>query len=150
VTARTTWVVAIVSLLGGNVIAMVILAVAATDGGTQVIPAYYEKAAHYDDEIDRARASRTLGWHADVIMAGGAIEVIVSDAAGDPIDGANVRVTGYQRAFAADEIDVALSASGGRGHYRSAVHERRGWHDLTVFAARGDARYMQHLAIEAR
>jgi nitrogen fixation protein FixH len=149
-TPRRTWILAIVGLLGANVTAMTILAVLANDGGTQVIPAYYDKAAHYDDELDRAEVSRVLGWHADVVLAGGAIDVIVSDAVGAPIDGASVRVTGYQRAHAADQLDVALPAVGGGGHYRSAIRERRGWHDLTVFAVRGGARYMQHVALEAR
>jgi nitrogen fixation protein FixH len=149
-TPRRTWILAIVGLLGANVIAMVVLAVAANDGGTQVIPAYYDKAAHYDDEIDRARASQVLGWHADVALAGGAIDVIVSDAAGAPVDGASVRVTGYQRAHAVDLLDVGLSAAGQRGHYRGGVHDRRGSYDLTVFAERGGARYMQHVVIEAR
>jgi nitrogen fixation protein FixH len=148
-TARRTWIFAIVGLLGANVVAMTILAVVATNGGTQVIPAYYDKAAHYDDELDRAEVSRVLGWHADVVMAGGAIDVVVSDAVGGPIDGASVRITGYQRAHASDELNVALHALGG-GHYRGEFHERRGWHDLTVFAARASARYMQHVAIEAR
>ena len=50
-TPRLRWILAIAGLLGGNVIAMVILAVVANNGGTQVIPAYYDKAAHYDDEL---------------------------------------------------------------------------------------------------
>jgi len=149
-TARRTWTLAIVGLLGATVVAMVVLAVAANDGGTQVIPSYYDKAAHYDDEIDRARASQALGWHADVVLAGGAIDVLVSDAAGAPVDGASVRVTGYQRAHAADLLDVGLSAAGQRGHYRGDVHDRRGSYDLTVFAERSGARYMQHVAIEDR
>jgi nitrogen fixation protein FixH len=128
---------------------MAVLAVVASDGGTQVIPAYYDKATRYDDELDRARASRALGWHADAVMSSGAIEVVVRDAAGAPIDGAKVRITGYQRAHAADPLDVALAAAGG-GHYRGALRDRRGWHDLTVLAERAGARYLQHVTIEAR
>jgi nitrogen fixation protein FixH len=144
-----TWVLAIVGLLGANVVAMTVLAVTANNGGTQVIPAYYDKAAHYDDELDRAQASRALGWHAGAGMSGGAIEVVVLDAAGAAIDGASVRVTGYQRAHAAELLDVTLAAVGG-GHYRGQVRGRRGWHDLTVLAERAGARYTQHVAIEAR
>jgi nitrogen fixation protein FixH len=152
VTPRKAWVIAIVGLLGVNVLAMVILAVVATDGGTQVIPAYYDKAAHYDDEIDRARVSRALGWHAGVVMAGGAIEVVLSDAASRAVDGATVRVTGYHRAHAADPFDVGLAPIGG-GRYRGEVRDRPGWpglSDLTVLAERGGAHYLQHVAVEAR
>jgi nitrogen fixation protein FixH len=148
-TPRLTWALAIVGLLGANVVAMTILAVTANNGGTQVIPAYYDKAAHYDDELDRARASRALGWHADAVMSGGALEVVVVDAAGAAIDGALVRVTGYQRAHAEDPFDLTLVAAGA-GHYRGQLRGRRGWHDLTVLADRAGARYAQHVAIEAR
>jgi nitrogen fixation protein FixH len=152
-TPRLRWIFAIGGLLAANVVAMVVLAVVASDGGTQVIPSYYDKAAHYDDELDRARASRALGWHADAVMSGGAfggaIEVIVRDAAGHAIDGAKVRVTGYQRAHAADQIDVTLSEVG-EGRYRGQVRVHPGWHDLTMFAERGGARYVRNVAIEAR
>lgn len=144
-----TWGLAIAGLLGGNVIAMTVLAVTASNGGTQVIPAYYDKAAHYDDELDRARASRALGWHAHAVTSGGAIEVVIVDAAGRPIDGAEVRVTGYQRAHADELLDVTLAAAGD-GHYRGELCDRRGWHDLTVLAERAGARYAQHVAIEVR
>ena len=148
-TPRIRWIVAIAGLLFGNVVAMVILAVVANNGATQVIPSYYDKAAHYDDEIDRASASRALGWHTEVAIAGGAIDVMVSDGAGQAIDGARVRITGYQRAHAVDGLDVEL-AMVGAGHYRGSVRERRGWHDLTIAADRGDAHYLQHVAVEVR
>jgi nitrogen fixation protein FixH len=143
------WVAAIAGLLGANVVAMTILAVTAGNGGTQVIPAYYDKAAHYNDELDRALVSRALGWHAGVTMSGGAIEVVVVDAAGAALDGATVRVTGYQRAHAAELVDVTLASAGG-GHYRGQLQGRPGWHDLTVLAERAGARYTQPVAIEAR
>jgi nitrogen fixation protein FixH len=148
-TPRLRWVIAIAGLLFTNVVAMVILAVAANHGAAQVIPAYYDKAAHYDDEIDRASASHALGWHAEASIAAGAIDVTVSDAAGQAIDGAKVRITGYQRAHAADTLDVEL-VTVGAGHYRGSVHERRGWHDLTIVADRGGAHYLQHVVVEVR
>jgi nitrogen fixation protein FixH len=148
-TPRLRWIVAITGLLAGNVIAMVVLAVVANDGGTQVIPAYYDKAAHYDDELDRASASRALGWHADVAIAAGAIDVTVSDAAGHGVEGARVRITGYQRAHAGETLDIELATTGG-GHYRADVRERRGWHDLTIAADLGVAHYLQHVAVDAR
>lgn len=148
-TARRNWPLAIGGLLIGNVIAMVVLAVVANDGGTQVIPAYYDRAAHYDDELARASASRALGWHAEVAIAAGAIDVTMSDAGVHALDGARVRVTGYQRAHAGEPVDVELAWVGG-GHYRADVRKRRGWHDLTVVADRGDAHYQQRVAVEAR
>ena len=148
-TPAMRWWLVIGGLLVGNVIAMGVLAVVASDGRTQVIPAYYDRAVHFDDEIDRASASRALGWHAEVAMAAGAIDVTMSDASGHAVDGARVRVTGYQRAHAGEPIDVELARVGG-GHYRAVLRERRGWHDLTVVAERGDAHYQHRVAVEAR
>jgi len=148
-TPRLTWMFAIVGLLAANVVAMVILAVVANNGGTQVIPEYYDKAAHYDDEMARSSASQALGWHAEVAMVSGALDVTVSDGAGRAIDGAQVRITGYQRAHASDSLDVVLAAIGA-GRYHGNVRERHGWHDLTVIADLGAAHYMQHVVVEAR
>ncbi len=39
-TARTRWILAIVALLGGNIVAMVIVAVLAAIQGSQVVPGY--------------------------------------------------------------------------------------------------------------
>jgi len=148
-TASRKWILAIVGLLAANVIAMVALAVAANNGSNQVIPDYYAKAAHYDDEMSRAATSQALGWHVAVSIAHGAIDVAVSDAAGKPIEGAEVRVAGYQRAHAGDAIDQAL-ASGGGGHYRAASPARTGRYDLTASVTSGGARYTQHVVVEAR
>lgn len=148
-TAGSKWLLAIAGLLASNTIAMIVLTVVASNGESQVIPAYYDRAVHFDDEIDRAAASRALGWRAEVAIAGGAIHVVVADAGGSAIEGARVRVTGYQRAHAADAVDVVLAAAGA-GHYRGGVAARRGWHDLTVVAERDGARYTQRIAVEAR
>jgi nitrogen fixation protein FixH len=147
-TAGMKWLLAIAGLLSANVIAMVVLTVVANNGTTQVIPAYYDKAVHYNDELDRSATSRALGWHADVAIAGGAIDVVVADASGAAIDGAHVRVTGYQRAHAGEPVDVVLAATGG-GHYHGQA-ARRGWHDLTVIAERDGEQYTQNVAVEAR
>jgi len=148
-TPQRKWLVAIAALLGANVVAMVVLAVVASHGTSQVIPDYYARAVHYDDEMARATVSRALGWRVEIAMIGGAIDATVRDAAGRAIDGARVRVTGYQRAHAADAVDVALSAATA-GHYRSAVAARPGRYDLVATVDAGSARYTQHLVVEAR
>jgi nitrogen fixation protein FixH len=148
-TPRFSWMFAIVGLLAVNLIAMSVLAVVANRGGSQVVPAYYDKAVHFDDEIDRASVSRALGWRADVAIAASAVDVVLRDAAGAAIEGAQVRIQGYQRAHAAELVDVVLRSAGG-GHYRADIRERRGWHDLTVVAALGGARFTQRVAVEAR
>jgi nitrogen fixation protein FixH len=148
-TAGRKWLLAIAGLLAANVVAMTCLAVAANRGGAQIIPDYYDKATHYDDELARSSASRALGWRLEVATQGGAIDAAVSDAAGRPIDGARVRVTGYQRAHAAETVDVALAPSG-PGRYRGALPGRRGWYDLVASVEVGGARYTERVVVEAR
>jgi nitrogen fixation protein FixH len=148
-TASRTWILAIVGLLAANVVAMAILAVLAHHGTSQVIPDYYAKAAHYDDEMARSAASQALGWQVRVTIVDGSTYVTVSDAAGRPLDGAQVRVTGYHRAHAAALLDQVL-VPGGPGHYRADSHARPGWYDLTALVTAGGARYTQHVVVEAR
>ena len=148
-TAAWKWLLAIAGLLAANVISMVILVVVAHHGRAQVIPDYYARATHYDDELASASHSRALGWRVEVSATGDAIAARAVDAAGAPITGATVRVTGYQRAYASDVVDIEL-APAGAGLYCGALPARRGWYDLVVrVAARGE-RYTDHLAVEAR
>lgn len=148
-TASRKWFLAIAGLLAANAIAMVVLTVAANDGRSQVIASYYDKAVHFDDQLAREATDRALGWHAEVAIAGGEIDVTIVDGAGTAIDDARVRVTGYQRAHAAELVDV-FAAAIGDGHYRGTAATRPGWHDLTVAAERGGVRYTQHVVVEAR
>nr|MBA3457180.1 FixH family protein [Deltaproteobacteria bacterium] len=62
--AAAKWTIAIIVLLGGNLVAMVVLATTANREDAQVIPGYYDKAVHYDDTIDEAVRSDALGWSA--------------------------------------------------------------------------------------
>ena len=148
-TARSRWILAIAGLLAANVVAMVTLAVVANRGGAQVIPDYYAKATRYDDELSRSAASRALGWQVEVALAGRTVDALVSDASGAPIEGAAVRITGYQRAHAADAVDVVLAATTG-GHYRGAIPGRLGWYDLVASVDRGAGHFTQRVVIEAR
>ena len=147
--ATVRWTLAIVGLLGTNVIAMIILAVTAQVAKPQIIPDYYQRAVTYDDAIDEAAASAKLAWHAETSIGGGAIAVDLRDAAGAPIVGARVRVAGYQRAHAAERFDVELSAVG-PGRYRIDQAIRIGTHDLDVTAERGTAKFVEHATLEAR
>jgi nitrogen fixation protein FixH len=133
--AKLRWIVAIIALLGGNVVAMVILMVSSSaHGGAQVIPDYYERAAHYDRTIDQEAANRALGWN--VAVAGR--RVTVSDASGHPIDG--VTLAGYPRAHAAQRFETR------DGQVPASAH---GWLDVTVTAERGRDRFVQQVTVEA-
>ena len=146
--AGKRWTVAIVGLLGANVLATIFLAVSATHGGSEIIPDYYESGVHYDTAIDRATASRALGWRASADVRDGELVIAVRDAMGAPVAGARVAVAGYQRAFAAERLAVALTASG--DVYRAAFPARAGVQDLTITVERGRDHFEQAVAVVAR
>ena len=148
-TARWKWLLAIAGLLVANVVAMVTLAVVANRGAAQVIPDYYAKATHYDDELDSSSRSQALGWRIDLAVAGDVVDATVIDASGAPITGAAVHVVGYQRAHAAETVDIALAASSA-GHYRGAMPGRRGWYDLVIRVDARGTQYSQRIVVEAR
>ena len=146
--AKTNWTLAIVGLLGGNLLAMGVLATTAHTTQAQIIPAYDVAAAHYDDTMAEAERSRVLGWSATAEMRAGQVEVRVVDATGATLSDARVRVVGYPRAHAVDRIDVALIALGG-GLYRAPLRAT-GWHDLTIVVEHAGSAFSQRMAVEAQ
>lgn len=145
---KTRWILAIVGLLFGNVVAMVILATVAHVGQSEVIPNYYDKSTHYDETMRAAEASRALGWQVNASLAGGSLEVTVKDAAGAPLSGARVRASGYPRAHASERIDVALTP-GVEGQYRGAADRQIGLHDLAITVERDGKTFAQRVIVEA-
>ena len=147
-TPKTRWIVAILVLLGGNMAAMIILAIVANIGHSEVIPNYYEQSTHYDDTLRAAEASRALGWNVKATLSDGALHVTVSDAAGAPITGARVRASGYPRARAQERIDVVLPAAPAGGYLGLADHTL-GLHDLAITVERDGKTFAQHVLVEA-
>ena len=148
-TAGTKWVTAIGVLLGGNVIAMVVLALVANIGHSEVIPEYYDQAVHYDDALDQGARNHALGWHAELSIVAGQLEVTLRDGRGALLAGAAVSAAGYPRAHASERIMRALTPTG-PGRYRGVFDDQLGVHDVTLTVERGHDRYTQQLAVEAR
>ena len=146
--AKRNWTLAIIGLLGGNLIAMAIIAVVAHTDQAQIIPAYDVQAANYDDTMDEAARSRALGWSATAELHAGAVEVRVLDARGAAMPDARVQVRGYPRAHADARFDVALVALGD-GRYRAPLRAT-GWHDLTIVVERGGTAFSQRAVVEAQ
>lgn len=129
----TKWILAIVGLLAGNVIAQGVLIAASHTGASQVIPSYYDKAVHYDDQIDQAHRNAQLGWPITASTDHGAIVI-----AGAPA-GATISITGYPRAHA----DHPFALTGAR-----AASPAHGWLDLTITVDRGGDHYEAHQALQ--
>lgn len=147
-TPKTRWIVAILVLLGGNVGAMITLAIVANVGHSEVIPNYYEQSTHYDDTLHAAEVSRALGWHVHATLSDGSLEVTVRDAAGAPLVDARVRASGYPRAHSYEVIDVALTAIAA-GSYRGVADRTLGLHDLAITVERDGKTFSQRVVVEA-
>ena len=142
------WIVIVVCLLAGNVLAGVALIAAAHHGASRVLPNYYEEGVHYDDAIDQAAQNRALAWHVAVSIDRGIAIVTATDMHGQPLDRAKVHIDGVERSDAARPITGDLVASA-PGEYRAHVGGT-GWIDISVTIDRGADRYAHRLALEAR
>lgn len=146
--ARRNWTLAIIGLLGGNLISMGIIAFIAHRDQAQIIPAYDVQAANYDREIDEAERSRAIGWSASAALLAGVVEVRVVDANGVALGDARVRVRGYPLAHAVDRIDIELLALGG-GLYQAPLRAA-GRYDLTIHVDRAGVQFSQRAAVETQ
>ncbi|MEO8554081.1 MAG: FixH family protein [Kofleriaceae bacterium] len=146
--AGTKWILAVIGLLLGNVLAGVVLIAAAHHGASRVLPGYYDRAVHYDDQLDQAARNLALAWRIDVELHDGVATVIAHDAAGVPIEHAHVHLDGVERARTAREITGDLVATRA-GEYRARLGGA-GWVDLSITIDRGAERYVDQLAVQAR
>lgn len=146
-TSATKWVFAIVGLLTANILGTGVLIVEAHHGASRVLPAYYERAVHYDDAIDQAARNRALAWTVTTTIHGGIAVVTVHDVLGAPIEHARVRIDGSERAVERAVTGELVAA--GPGEYRARVGGA-GWVDLTLAIDRGSDRFVRQFAIEAR
>jgi nitrogen fixation protein FixH len=110
------------------------LIAASHDGSSQVIPQYYDKAVHYDDQIDQAKRNAQLGWTIDASVEGDTIVVTGAPA------GADVHVTGYPRAHA----DRTFALAGVRSPLPA-----HGILDVTIAVDRGPDHFVQRQTLEA-
>ena len=146
--AGAKWILAVVCLLAGNVLAGVVLIGASHHGASRVLDGYYEHAVHYDDTIDEAARDRDLAWHVGVTIEHGIATVTVLDTHGQPIEHARVHVDGVERAATAKILAGDLAATRA-GEYRAQLGGA-GWIDLAITIERGHERYVRRFALEAR
>lgn len=144
--AATRWTLVIVGLLVGNLAAMAALIVSSSTNRPQLIPAYYDRAVAYNDELDDAERSRRLGWQATASILDGRLDVKMRDASGALLRDARIHVVGVSRARAAARFDIALDANGRSSEQLGST----GVYDLEVSATRGGDRFVARIVVEAR
>lgn len=143
------WILIVIGLLAGNVLAVVVLITAAGSADAdRVLPDYYDRAAHFDDQMAADEASAALGWKVDAVIAGGALEIRIADAHGVPLVGAHVEVSGYHRAHAGEPVQIA-PVEATPGVYRAPLAATPGIWVLTVRSAHGHFSHVARIEVEA-
>ncbi|MBK9030691.1 MAG: FixH family protein [Myxococcales bacterium] len=141
------WIAGIIATLAGGVIAVVTMMVFAQRANAgRIVADYYQRAAHYDDAIAAADASRALGWVATVALAPDGARVCVRDRAGQPL-AAQIEVTAAHRAHPGAPA-IGGAALGGDGCATVALTLARGDHDVTLTAVAGAERFVATAARE--
>ncbi len=111
------WPIAMASILAFTVVVnLFVFRLAASDPSFSVEPSYYQKAVHWDDELAQRSHNAELGWQATtqlVALKDGVtrLSVRLTDAAGAPLDGADVRLEAFAISRASQVARLALSAA---------------------------------------
>jgi nitrogen fixation protein FixH len=113
------WPIIVIALLAIHFTLMLTAAAIATrDRSFAVLPNYYENAINWDKSRAQQRASDQLGWKLSIEpsttinpLGERAVKFVLSDASGKPIENAQLSMTYYHHAHAAEPKDVKLSES---------------------------------------
>jgi nitrogen fixation protein FixH len=151
------WPAIIVSVLLGNVtLGIVLMRVANSDPHFAIEPDYYRRAVGWDTTQAQARQNLALGWQLQPTLGavgGGEVPLtlLLTDAAGGPLDGASVSVEARAVAHANEVFVANLLPTGVAGAYTAGLPvARTGLWEIRVVAIRGDARLTAQLRLDAR
>ncbi len=154
-TPARLWPLAVVAVLAVTVGANVFLLVAAHGRDAAVVERdYYRRAVAFDSTLAAERRSDALGWRVAVELgrpdAGGSapLRVQVTDRAGTPVDGAQVRVTAVHNRAAAHPVTAPLARVGIGAYAGTLPLGRRGLWELDLEATRGAERYLRRLSCD--
>lgn len=135
------WIAGVIATLVGGVIAMVGLIIMAERANAgRIMPNYYQRAAHFDDDIAAADASRALGWTATATLTTSAVRVCLVDRSGQPVVATTTAVVTH-RAFPGQGQTATLTA-GADGCATAPLVLRLGVHDVTLAAVAGTDRFV--------
>jgi nitrogen fixation protein FixH len=145
----TRWIAGVITTLVGGVVAMVILIVfaeRATAG--RIVPDYYQRAAHYDDDIAAADASRQLNWRTTVAITRTDATVCVRTSAGVAVP-ATIELRATHRRHPGSPV-VGRGTVEPDGCARLALALAPGIHDVAITADLARSRYVATATREVR
>ncbi len=158
------WIYASAGLLAINVLAMAVLVTASSHSAPLVVPQYYERAVAWDQAMADARRAAALGWRLELALGdGGALELSVRTADGQPVAGVHVVGGGVHRGSPRHRLafDLTTDADGRaqiaaaqaarqEGAARPATKVLPGWYQLELTVERGAVRYSERRAARLR
>jgi nitrogen fixation protein FixH len=116
---------------------------------------YYEKAVDWDAHMAQEARNRALGWRLTTALGAPArdtipLAVTLTDSAGRPLDGADVRLTAMQIAHAADPLRLTMEPDVTvPGRYAARLASPwAGWWELRFDIVRGSDRFTARLRRE--
>lgn len=127
---------------------------ARSDGGARVVDDYHASAAEVEATNAALAASAALGWLADVSVdgcdaEGCTVEVVVTDRAGDPVEGLGGTISARRPHDAAPLAEAALEQTA-PGVYRQRLALAPALWDLSIEATHGDDRFLTTVRREVR
>lgn len=150
-TFRNRWMFAVIGLLVAHVSLMSWAVVKATsDHNAAVIPDYYARSTHWDEQKAMQAASDRLGWQVSVVDTGDrdalgdrGVVVKVVDREGTPVAATSAELAYHHDAHPEDTRTLSAQAAGGKeltGRLRIA---RRGFYSLEITVRAGDDVYVR-------
>ena len=125
-----------------------VMKLAGSEPSMAVEPDYYQKALAWDSTVNQQRINAALGWLLESKLTEGSgdgarptVEVVLKNAAGEPIDSAVISVEATHNARAGEIYKVRLAAQG-MGSYRATLESaRRGIWQLRFEVTAGGERF---------
>lgn len=125
---KVMWPGLLITLFGGHLLLMFVMAyVATTDGSFAIEPDYYQKALNWDETAAQLRENDRLGWSANIeldddvsVLGHRTVRCVAADRQGNPMDDAQVDLIVFHHAHGNDRTPISLKAVGD-GKYETTL-----------------------------
>lgn len=149
----------VLGFLGAHMLFIFIaISLAVGDRSFAVVPDYYQKAVDWDDHKAALAASAALNWDVEILPSRDVtirgereLVVVLQDAQGRPITGAQVYATLYHHAHASRVVEAELPPSDapGRYHVQADMRDEGVW-DVTLRITHGPDTYLHQEKLYVR
>jgi nitrogen fixation protein FixH len=140
--AARRWTTAIVIMLAFPLfLVSLVVYLTAGDPGFRVIPGYEQRAATHDAIARRRVAATASGMQVDVALRGegsaSRLEVSLTDAAGQPVDGLVITLEAFHVARSAHAVMLAMEPAGSGRYAAPYLPAAAGYHVFALEIRRG-------------